>query len=135
MSYIKKGVITCILALVVGIALVSLAFFIKNNKAYLVSAGFGLIFVSSFKLYSYSQLKNDPEKAKEAEALQTDERTQFIAMKSYSLIYNVSIYVEVIIALVAGVVGYRGVSFLFSSLVLLQLLLNIALFKYYGRKY
>lgn len=81
------------------------------------------------------RLIKNPKKAEKVELEKTEERTQFLRMKSNSSTHSISIYIECAGVFIAGFLGYREVSITLAFLLIVQAISFIVFASYYGRKF
>jgi hypothetical protein len=81
------------------------------------------------------RLIKNPKKAEKVELEKTEERTQFLRMKSNSATYSVSIYIECAGVFISGFLGFREVSITLAFLLIAQVISFVAFASYYGKKY
>lgn len=139
MTYLKKTLIYFIIHTFIGLIALLVAIFGNLPEGYresMVSGIAGGFLVSGvFGIITCLRLMKNPKKAMEAEISKTEERTQFLRMKSNSATYTISIFAESIGTLIAGLLGFREVSLALAALLIAQIIAFIGFANYYSRKY
>lgn len=135
MNLIKKRMIWFSITAVVGLLLLTLGTFYRNENTVMTSMGFGLAAVSIIRLVQYLKIQKDPKLKKQFELKETEERMVFIANKSRSLMFALSVYLEFLFALIAMFINRNDVATVTCAFISLQLVVYCGVYFYYNRKY
>ena len=127
----KRLLIRIVFVFVLGIAFISMGYF---GNEYFYSIGIAMIAVGIAKAIRYYLMAKDEEKMKEYETKVNDERNRYVAQKAYGTAFWVSVYGEWIGSLVLTYLNHSGAEIL-SLLVCAQILVYIAFYFIYSRKY
>lgn len=115
-------------ALLVGIGL------IKNVDAFL-PIGIAMIVCTALMLVKQWKVLINPNKMKELENIYNDERVIFIARKSYSFAFWVSVYAEFIGMSVLTYLGSENIPIVLSMIICFQVLTYVVANVFYNKKY
>ena len=120
MKYMKKNLIFSVIMLVVGAGLLITGFIIEGNGSeanpMFFGLGCGMGVAGLVNTIQAMALIKNPEKCEEIEMVKTEERTVFLRDKNNSMVYSIFIYVECLIVIITGFLGYRSISLVFSFL-------------------
>ena len=98
-----------------------------------LGCGFGAAGLSS-TIQIILAMKN-PKKCKEIELIKNEERTVFLREKNNSTVYSIFIYVECVVIIVTGFLGYRSITLVISLLLLAKLITWMVVGTINGKKY
>ncbi len=138
MNYVKRQRTFFIIYLIVGALLVAAALLWspagqrENNVTGIIS-GFLVTGVGGLILCAY--LLKNPQKAEETELAKTEERTQFLRLKTQSTVQFVTIMLVCLGTLAATIFGYRDVALVLAALLVIETVLYVCFGTYYARKY
>lgn len=120
MKYMKKNLIFSVIMLVIGVGLLITGFIIEGNGSeanpMFFGLGCGMGVAGLVNTIQAMALIKNPEKCEEIEMVKTEERTVFLRDKNNSMVYSIFIYVECLIVIITGLLGYRSISLVFSFL-------------------
>lgn len=136
---IKNRVMISVIYVIIGAFIAVMSIF-TSFEAFQsgILTGFGAAFicVGIVRLVRYHRLSRDPEKAAEWENMQHEERTIFIAEKACRWTFYISIFVELVIALVAiFAFDNKVVGQVIMYLCCAQCLTYVVIYKVLERKY
>lgn len=139
MKSVKKNLIFSSVLLGVGIILfiVSLLDILPDGVLGSSVFGMGCGFISAgfvCTIVGYKNYKN-PEKVEEIELIENDERNVMLREKTSAKVYSIFTYVQCAIILVASLLGYKGISIVFSILILAELVVWGFLANYYSKHF
>ena len=134
MNSIKRQIIWFSVTGATGLIFLITSIFI-DNEGFIGSIGVGLFIVSGMRILQYRKIMKNPELKKAYEIKQSEERTVYIANKSRSLMFALSIYVEFIAVLIAGILKQNDISTVISIVICIQLVIYLIVFYYYNKKY
>jgi hypothetical protein len=136
MKYVKKNLLFFIGYLVFGglLVIVALLWAPEDQRSGIISGISCAFLVTGVGgiLLSLRLLKN-PEKAEQVEVQKTEERSQYLRMKTQSAVQTVMVFVISAGTLIALVAGYRTVSYVLAALLILGVILYIAFGQYFAR--
>lgn len=138
MKYVKKQILFFIGYLIIGalFAGAALLWAPANQKDGIVSGIIGGFFVTGVAgLILYTRLLKNPQKAQETELIKTEERTQFLRLKTQSSVHFVSLVMISAGTLVALICGHREVALVLSALLIIEAILYVCFGMYYAKKY
>lgn len=115
-------------ALLVGIGLV------KDIESFL-PIGIAMIICTALMLAKQWKVLTNSDKMKELENTYNDERVIFIAHKSYSFAFWVSVYTEFIGMLIMTYLGLENIPVILSMIICFQVLTYVAANVFYNKKY
>ena len=81
------------------------------------------------------QLLKNPQKAEQVEIAKTEERTQFLRIKTQSAVHAVTVIVVCAGTFAAMICGYREITLTLSALLVIEVILYICIGTYYAKKY
>ena len=120
MKYMKKNLIFSVIMLVIGAGLLITGFITERNGSesnpMFFGLGCGMGVAGLVNTIQAMALIKKPEKCEEIEMVKTEERTVFLRDKNNSMVYSIFIYVECLIVIITGFLGYRSISLVFSFL-------------------
>ncbi|WP_297135343.1 hypothetical protein [Terrisporobacter sp.] len=139
MKSVKKNLIFSSVLLGVGIILfiVSLLDILPDGALGSSVFGMGCGFMSAglvSTIVGYKNYKN-PDKVEEIELIENDERNVMLREKTSAKVYSIFTYVQCAIILVASLLGYKGISIVFSILILAELVVWGFLANYYSKNF
>lgn len=139
MNYAKKTLVYFIGH--TGIGIIALVFVLLNDlsdgyrEGAISGIAGGFLFTGILGIIVSFRLIKNPNKAMKVEIAKTEERTQFIKMKTNTVIHTVTIYIESIGTLLTGLLGFREISLTLAATLIIQILLYIGFASYYSKKY
>ena len=128
----KRLTATAFGTIILGIGLLVSGIFVSERLEYMGSA---ILAVGIIKIARLILLFKNPKKYKEYETAYSDERNVYIAQKSYAAAFWVSVYAEF-----AALIGFsiakdaQAASFL-GFIICAQMIVFIAFYRIFGRKY
>lgn len=132
---IYYGVLVAVGTVLAGLS-IGLPFFGENRISDLFSGmGFALVAVGVIRLVQIKRLRRDPERAREVEAMQQEERTRFLSGRAMAWVFYVSIFAELAIGIVGIAVGQSLLGRAFNYLACGQCLLYGIVYRVLNRKY
>lgn len=134
MKLIKKKIIYCVTLMIAGIILV-FASRLRGNDSMMMGMGVGLAAVSLLKAVQFFRLSRRPEKMKEYELMQNEERLIFIVTRSGYATFLITTIVEYLIIVAMMIVGQETVAFILCCAVALQVLCYLVMYFIYNKKY
>ena len=121
------------ITIMLGILIVGMSL-IKDIELFF-TMGIAMIFCAVIQLIKQRRILSDPNKMKELENMYKDERVRFIAQKSHSLAFWVSVYAEFIGILVSMYFGLENIYNVLNIIVCFQILIYIVANFYFSKKY
>lgn len=101
----------------------------------LIYMGTAMVLYVVVRTLKQRKILTDKEKLQDLENAYNDERTVFIARKSYSFAFWISVYAEFIGVLVAAYLKAEDISTLLAMIVCLQAIVYAFAYIFYNRKY
>ena len=138
MKYAKKQVLFFIGYLILGgiFVVAALLWAPADQKEGILSGIIGGFLVTGVGgLFLSARLLKNPQKAEQTEIMKTEERSQFLRMKTQSAVHSVSLILVSAGTLVALIFGHRDISLAFSALLIIDIILYICFGTYYAKKY
>lgn len=133
MSFKKRIILSKFIAFLLSLIFFGLGIF-KNSQE-LINIGIAMFVCVLFLFIKQWKVLSSPEKLKELENSYNDERTVFIARKSYSFALWLSIYAEFIGIIITMYIGNNEISTILSMIVCLQVLAYSLSNIFYSKKY
>lgn len=139
MNYAKRTLVYFIVHTSIG--LIALIIFTMGympegyRQSMLIGLASGMLASGIPGIIVSARLIKNPKKAEKVELEKTEERTQFLRMKSNSATYSISVYLECAGVFIAGFLGFREVSLSLAFLLIAQVISFVVFASYYGRKY
>ncbi|MDD6308546.1 MAG: hypothetical protein PUB07_04210 [Clostridia bacterium] len=121
------------ITIMLGILIVGMSL-IKDIELFF-TMGIAMIFCAVIQLIKQRRILSDPNKMKELENMYKDERVRFIAQKSHSFAFWVSVYAEFIGILVSMYFGLENIYHVLNIIVCFQILIYIVANFYFSKKY
>ena len=138
MKYVKRQILFFIGYLVVGALLVVAALLwspAQQREGILTGIVSGFLVTGVGGLILSTRLLKNPQKAEQAEIMKTEERTQFLRMKTQSTVHSVTIMIVCAGTFVSLICGYRDITLTLSALLIIEVILYICFGTYYAKKY
>ena len=132
MNLIKRNIFIMSFTAIFGLVLFVLGI-LKNEQ--LLTMGLAIFIICIIKIIRYSKLLKNPEKAEKFTNSQTDERTIFIARKSYSTMFWLSVFIEFIASCCLALFNKNEIATILSYIICIQLALLCILYWYNDKKY
>ncbi|MBM7868476.1 hypothetical protein GTO89_16330 [Heliobacterium gestii] len=139
MNHAKKTLIYFICHTLVG--LIALMFMLlgqfPDSYRESITSGIagGFIISGLFGIISCVKLLKDPQKATKVEIAKNEERAQFIRMKTNSATYTVTIFIESVCVILAGLLGFKEISISLACLSLAKIAINLGFAHHFSHKY
>jgi len=124
-----SGVIALAGAVMLAVSLLT------GGDSYFGGMGGALLAVGLAKVLQYLQLGKDPQKVRELEIAQHEERLVFLAAKSCQAVFYLSILAEYAAMMVLAVLHNTDTAALLGFVVCAQLLAYLGFRAYYNRRY
>ncbi len=139
MKSVKKNLIFSSALLGVGVIffIVSVLGILPDGALGSSVFGMGCGFMSAGLVSTIRGYKNykNPEKVEEIELIENDERNIMLREKASAKVYSIFTYVQCAIVLLASLLGYKGISIIFSILVLAEFVVWAFLSNYYSKHF
>jgi hypothetical protein len=138
MKYVKRQLVFFIIYLITGVLLVAAALLWspagqrENNVTGIIS---GFLVTGIGGLILCTRLLKNPQKAEEVEIVKTEERTQFLRLKTQSAVHFVTIMVVCLGTFAAMILGYRDIAITLAVLLIIEVILYVCFGTYYAKKY
>lgn len=138
MKYVKRQLIFFIGYLIVGVLLAVAALLwspVSQREGIITGIVSGFLVTVVGGLILSTHLLKNPQKAEQAEIMKTEERTQFLRMRTQSAVHSVTIMIVCVGTFVSLICGYRDITLTLSALLIIEVILYICFGTYYGKKY
>ncbi|KLU60720.1 hypothetical protein CEB3_c31030 [Peptococcaceae bacterium CEB3] len=139
MNYAKKQMAGYIAVMVIGLLIIIVALFGNlpgDLKTGILSGGIGgFLITGTVGIVMSFNLMRHPDQARKLEISKTEERNQYIRMKTHSSIFQVSLYLESMATIISLIMGQREISLTLAVLLIVQIALNIGFAIYYSKRY
>lgn len=138
MKYVKRQILFFIGYLIVGgiFAVAAQLWAPAGQKEGLLSGIIGGFLVTGVGgLFLSARLLKDPQKAEQTEIMKTEERTQFLRVKTQSAVHSVVLMIVSAGTFVTLICGYRAIALTLSALLIIEVVLYICFGLYYAKKY
>jgi uncharacterized membrane protein len=139
MNYFKKTIIQFVMLLFVGILAILIVFFSNLAKeakdGWYIGLTLGPIFTGLIGMILSMRVSKKPQKFKELEIAETEERTQYIRLKANAKVFSIMIYLESLGIFITGFLNYKEISVALTVLLLIKIILYFASITYYSKKY
>ena len=135
---IKKRMIYMALCLVAGISMIIysvVGYGTGSDVNYIRSIGMGIAITGSIRLVQYFRILKEPKRLTKYEIANTEERVVFIANKSRSLMFAITLYIEMLIIVFFAIRGYSDKTGLIAAIAGIQLVGYSIAYKVYDKKY
>lgn len=134
MNTLQKHIRYFTLLMLAGAVLVAIGVW-RGGDTILPAMGGTLVLISLIKILQYTRLRHDPEKVKQYDLMQNEERINYLASKSKSIMFFVTVAVEYGGMLVAFVIGKETVGTALACVAALQVFGYCLVYWYLSRKY
>ena len=135
MKYVKRQIFFFIGYLAVG-ALIAVAALLwspaEQREGILTGIISGFLVTGVGGLLPSTRLLKNPQKAEQAEIMKTEERTQFLRVKTQSAVHSVTIMIVCAGTLVSLICGYRDITLVLSALLIIEAILYICFGTFFG---
>lgn len=121
MSSMKKELYFNIGSFIMGVIFLIVSLLFYDNST-LFGGGVAFTIVGLIGVIYHLKLMKTPDKYKEMEFAQNEERTVFIREKTNSKIYSIFIYIEGAGCLIAGILGYRDATIALAFILLAKII-------------
>ncbi|WP_051542019.1 hypothetical protein [Clostridium lundense] len=121
MSYMKRELYFNIGAFIMGVIFLIVSLLFYDNST-LFGGGVAFTIVGLLGVIYHLKLMKTPDKYKEIELAQNEERTVFIREKTNSKVYSIFIYIESAGCLIAGILRYRDVTIALAFILLAKII-------------
>lgn len=128
-----RMILNRVIVFILGVLFIGIGF-LKNIDTF-VPIGVAMVACTVFQLIRQWKYLFDPDKMKELENTYNDERVVFIAQKSYSFAFWMSVYAEFAGMLVTMYLGMENIAFIISVIVCFQVLVYAVANIFYSKKY
>lgn len=138
MKYVKRQIFFFIGYLVVGALLVVAALLwapADQREGIITGIVSGFLVTGVGGLIFSTHLLKNPQKAEQAEMMKTEERTQFLRMRTQSAVHSVTTMIVCAGTLVSLIFGNRDITLVLSALLIIEVILYICFGIYFGKKY
>ncbi len=138
MKYVKRQILFFIGYLVIGALLVVAVLLwspAQQREGILTGIVSGFLVTGVGGLILSTRLLKNPQKAEQAEIMKTEERTQFLRMRTQSTVHSVTIMIVCAGTFVSLICGYRDITLTLSALLIIEVILYICFGTYYAKKY
>ncbi|MDD4366574.1 MAG: hypothetical protein PHV38_02770 [Eubacteriales bacterium] len=133
MKIIKKNLIYCGIICVLGIGISVAGVYMEDDL--LKSIGIALIIVSLLKIAQLFILTRNDERRRKYELSMTEERIKYIASKSSSFVFYITVFCEVMAALILLIFGHAFAAGIVCYVAGAQVVLYLVLYIIFSRKY
>ncbi len=135
---IKKKIAYMVAVSVFGILMVTYSVVTKDVSVgidYARSMGVGFIVAGAIRTIQYYRLLKNPQKLTQYEIANSEERVVFIANKARSMVFVISIYVEIVVMILLIWMGYANEGGLVAVFAGLQTLGYVVAYRVYNNRY
>ncbi len=133
MNVKRKIIISRLITFALG--LLSLGIGLLQKKDLLITMGGAMLFATIVQMVRQWKILKNPEKLQELENWYQDERQIFIARKSYSFAFWVTIYAEFVAILVLSYLEMQEINMVLGIVVCAQMLAYALASIFYSKKY
>ncbi len=133
MNIKKRLILNRILTFVIGILCITAG--IMRDVPTLIYMGTVIFFVNIITMARQRKFFSDSEKLKEFENAYSDERLIFIARKSYSFAFWISVYSEFLGVIVTAFMKYEAYSTVLGIIVCFQIFVYAIANMFYSKRY
>lgn len=134
MKLLKQKMYYVLFVLLVGIGFIIINFLTYHDDT-LMGLGLGFLVIGLCKLVQYYRISKDPEKIKQLELIQGEERLVYISHKSMAATFYLSIIFEYIAMAVFLALGKSDVITIICFITALQCCCYVACHVYFSKKY
>lgn len=138
MKYAKKQLLFFIGYLILGgiFAVAALLWAPAGQKEGILSGIIGGFLITGIGgLILSAHLLKNPQKAEQTEIMKTEERTQFLRVKTQSAVHSAALMIVSAGTFVALICGYTDITLTLSALLIIEIILYICFGTYYAKKY
>lgn len=138
MKYVKKQIVFFIGYLIIGgiFAAAALLWAPAGQKEGILSGIIGGFLVTGAGgLFLNAYLLKNPQKAEQTEIMKTEERTQFLRVKTQSAVHSTALMIVSAGTLVTLICGYRDITLALSALLIIEVIFYICFGIYFSKKY
>lgn len=138
MKYVKRQIFFFIGYLIIGglFVVAALLWAPSGQREGILSGIIGGFLVTGVGgLIMSTRLLKNPQKAEQTEIMKTEERTQFLRMKTQSTVHSVTLMIVSAATLISLICGYRDITLTLSALLIIEVILYICFGTYYAKKY
>lgn len=127
MSYMKKELYGSIGFFMVGIVCLisSFIFYGHYEDSPVSNVGVTFSLVGLMLIVINLRIMKNPERCEEVEIMKTEERTVFIRDKANSVVYHISVFIEVGALILASILGYKNVIMFIAAIMVMKLVIWI----------
>ena len=138
MKYCKRQILFFIGYLIVGGLLVVAALLwspAEQREGIITGIISGFLVTGLGGIILCARLLKNPEKAEQVGVAKTEERTQFLRVKTQSAVHSVTVMLVCVGTFVAMLCGYRDITLTLSALLVIEVILYVCIGTYYAKKY
>lgn len=133
MKLIKKKMLYMAVLALLGAGFVAMGLY--QGKSMLSGIGSGLLAVSLLKIIQYMRISKNPERLRELEIVQNEERLIFLSNRACALSYYAIIIIEYIVMIVCMLTGYELIASICAYAVCGELILYLIIRAILNKKY
>lgn len=133
MSTKKKFYLRWAILALLAVIMIFVGLYYKKDMFF--SMGFAMLFVMAVRIVRDGRIIRDEEKLRQLEIAQKDERNIYLAQKSYSWAFWISIWAEYAALLVFSFMDLTVYSKIFAYIVCIQLIIYVILRAVFNKKY
>jgi len=134
MKIIKRKIYYLLFLFLIGISFIGVSVSVHSDDT-LRGMGIGFCIIAIIKSVRYYRISKDPEKIKQLELLQREERLVFLANKSISTTFYISLFVQYIAMAIFLLLGKSDISVTICYITALQSCSYLACHIYFSKKY
>lgn len=134
----KRRFVLYVIYAILGVALITVANFVNMSQSlqtYLASFGTALLAIGVIKMLRFRAILADQEKAREYDTRMTEERTVFLVRRARSIVFYVSLMVQLLLAVVFQLLDQPVISQVFCYLTAAQGIGYFIVWRYLDSKY
>lgn len=134
----KRRFVLYVIYAILGVALITVANFVNMSQSlqtYLASFGTALLAINVIKMLRFRAILADQEKAREYDTRMTEERTVFLVRRARSIVFYVSLMVQLLLAVVFQLLDQPVISQVFCYLTAAQGIGYFIVWRYLDSKY
>lgn len=121
----------------IGFIMVVLQNYVYKNVSSSIVGTMGAAFVvmSLLRMYQYRRIENDPKRKEQFEIMCDEERVVFVANKARSMMFAIAVIAELVVCVVAAIIGNTQISVIFGFLTGVQTLGYLIFYGIFNFKY
>lgn len=105
------------------------------NSSIVGTMGAGFVVMSLLRMYQYRKIESDPKRKEQFDIMCDEERVVFVANKARSMMFAIAVIAELVVCIVAAIIGNMQISIIFGFLTGVQTLGYLIFYGIYNLKY